>query len=226
MHSWYADYHFFFVFIVLVNESGYLISIFTLCCAGEHTDWAGEYRDVNPSIGYGMFRKDQRSFLLFCYLWTTTGMTVVCATNEGLYAKCSCYSPGKLLYEHYDAKSDRLKQFETSLDVNELKASAAAGGFYSYIVGTAAAIMEYLAPKDIAGPILPANFGIRINNYRTTLPMQKGLSSSAAVCVLVARSFNAVLNLDLPMGIIMELAYKGEMNTPSRCGRMDQVMIL
>ena len=32
--------------------------------------------------------------------------------------------------------------------------------------------------------------GLVLNNYKTTLPIKKGLSSSAAVCVLTARAFN------------------------------------
>ena len=37
-----------------------------------------------------------------------------------------------------------------------------------------------------------ADHGIYIINYRHTLPMGKGLSSSAAVCVLVAKCFDEV----------------------------------
>lgn len=68
--------------------------------------------------------------------------------------------------------------------------------------------------------------GIRINNYQTTLPMKKGLSSSAAVCVLVVQSLNDFFQLQLNVNQIMELAYEGEMNTPSRCGRMDQCVAM
>ena len=32
--------------------------------------------------------------------------------------------------------------------------------------------------------------GVSINNHTTTLPARKGLSSSAAICVMVARAFN------------------------------------
>ena len=44
----------------------------------------------------------------------------------------------------------------------------------------------------LARPVgaLLSGHGININNYRTTLPVKKGLSSSAAICVLVARAFN------------------------------------
>jgi hypothetical protein len=58
--------------------------------------------------------------------------------------------------------------------------------------------------------------GIEIRNYRTTLPMKKGLSSSAAVCALVVQSFSDFFQLNLPLHQVMELAYLGEMNTPSR----------
>lgn len=58
--------------------------------------------------------------------------------------------------------------------------------------------------------------GIYIDNYRTTLPMKKGLSSSAAVCVLVVQSFSDFFQLNLDVRQVMELAYEGEMNTPSR----------
>jgi hypothetical protein len=39
--------------------------------------------------------------------------------------------------------------------------------------------------------------GLVIDNYRTTLPLKKGLSSSAAICVLVARAFNRVYDLKM-----------------------------
>ena len=52
--------------------------------------------------------------------------------------------------------------------------------------------------------------------------MKKGLSSSAAICVLAARAFNRVYDLKMTVRGEMELAYQGEITTPSRCGRMDQ----
>ena len=64
--------------------------------------------------------------------------------------------------------------------------------------------------------------GLRIDNYKTDLPHSKGLSSSAAACVLAARAFNRVYDLKLTVRGEMDLAYQGEITTPSRCGRMDQ----
>ena len=69
---------------------------------------------------------------------------------------------------------------------------------------------------------MPAGTGIRLENYKTTLPIKKGLSSSAAVCVLVARAFSRALRLRLTPLQEARLAFSGERETPSRCGRMDQ----
>ena len=61
-----------------------------------------------------------------------------------------------------------------------------------------------------------------LENYRTDLPARKGLSSSAAVCVLTARAFNRVYDLKLSARGEMDLGYQGEITTPSQCGKMDQ----
>ena len=39
--------------------------------------------------------------------------------------------------------------------------------------------------------------GVTVDNYLTTLPMKKGLSSSAAVCVLVVRALCLAYGLEL-----------------------------
>mmetsp|Transcript_17312 Transcript_17312/g.29285 ORF Transcript_17312/g.29285 Transcript_17312/m.29285 type:complete len:185 (-) Transcript_17312:979-1533(-) len=67
--------------------------------------------------------------------------------------------------------------------------------------------------EECLAPELPSSWkegvrGICIDNYRTTLPMQKGLSSSAAVCVLVATAFNKFYQLGLSQNDVMELAYQ------------------
>ena len=56
--------------------------------------------------------------------------------------------------------------------------------------------------------------------------MGKGLSSSAAVCVLVVQCFSTVFGLDISLNECMELAYHGEMRTASKCGRMDQCVAM
>jgi mevalonate kinase len=97
------------------------------------------------------------------------------------------------------------------MDLETLLAEAQRGGFWSYICGVAYQVLLHYRVE-----------GLVIHNHRTDLPIQKGLSSSAAICVLAARAFNQLYDLKLTTRDEMELAYQGEITTPSRCGRMDQ----
>jgi galactokinase len=97
------------------------------------------------------------------------------------------------------------------MEPNALLVEAQGGGFWSYIAGVAYQVTTNYHVR-----------GLTINNYKTDLPVKKGLSSSAAICVLAARAFNRVYDLKLTVRGEMELAYMGEITTPSRCGRMDQ----
>jgi galactokinase len=97
------------------------------------------------------------------------------------------------------------------MEPHALLKEARQGRFWSYVAGTA---YQVLARYDVKGLV--------VDNYRTDLPIKKGLSSSAAACVLAARAFNRVYDLGLTVRDEMELAYQGEITTPSRCGRMDQ----
>ena len=83
--------------------------------------------------------------------------------------------------------------------------------FDSYAAGTASVLLAN-----------HPNHGLRLSIYKRTLPMKKGLSSSAAVCVLTARAFNRIHSLNLSIEDEMELAYRGELLTGSHCGKMDQ----
>ena len=67
--------------------------------------------------------------------------------------------------------------------------------------------------------------GLELHIDRMDLPLKKGVSSSAAVCVLVASAFDRVYDLGLFPHEIMEAAYRGERLTGSQCGRMDQACI-
>jgi galactokinase len=97
------------------------------------------------------------------------------------------------------------------------------GGYLSYVFGTIAALLQHNSMQSTRGN---KTKGLQINNYKTTLPMGKGLSSSAAICVLVVKSFDLHYKLCLTQSEIMELAYQGEMLTPSHCGRMDQCVVM
>jgi len=69
------------------------------------------------------------------------------------------------------------------------------------------------------------NGGIDLRITAMDLPLRKGVSSSAAVCILVAKAFDSVYELGLFPHELMELAYRGEKLTGSQCGRMDQACI-
>jgi UTP-glucose-1-phosphate uridylyltransferase/mevalonate kinase len=100
---------------------------------------------------------------------------------------------------------------EIPLEPKALLDEARRGGFFSYAAGVAYQVLTHYRVR-----------GLAIHNSRTDLPIKKGLSSSAAICVLTARAFNRVYDLRLTVRGEMELAYQGEITTPSRCGRMDQ----
>jgi len=133
------------------------------------------------------------------------GYALICGTNQGIYARVAPH-PNSIIIRNPDHSEYSLPLTETDL-LNE----AMGGGHYSYLAGVAHhALVNYHVK------------GLVIDNYLNTLPIQKGLSSSAAICVLVARAFNQLYQLHFTQRGEMELAYQGEITTPSRCGRMDQ----
>jgi galactokinase len=87
--------------------------------------------------------------------------------------------------------------------------------FFRYCAGVA---YEMLTRLNVSG-------GLDIRITRMDLPLKKGVSSSAAVCILVAKAFDAAYKLRMFPHELMELAYLGERLTGSQCGRMDQACI-
>ena len=132
------------------------------------------------------------------------GYTLVCATNHGLHARVSTQRNHKLTYRHKKNDEENVQEWDLHYDV--LGMAAKAGGFYSYVAGTAAVILNHTKFLNRKSP--HATNGLNIYNYKTTLPMKKGLSSSAAVCVLVATAFNLIFDLGLDQAEIMEIAYQ------------------
>jgi UTP-glucose-1-phosphate uridylyltransferase/galactokinase len=134
------------------------------------------------------------------------GYTIIAGTNQGLYAEVKP-NPAKLVF-----RSPLFKEvFETPMNRDLLLAEAQKGGVFSYIAGVAYQVLTNYRVR-----------GLEIDNYHTDLPVKKGLSSSAAITVLVARAFNRIYDLKMTVRGEMEFAYQGEITTPSRCGRMDQ----
>jgi len=174
-----------------------------LCLPGEHTDWAAGY----PSL-------DGASF--------NVGEAIVTGIDQGLHARVSLLSP----HDHDDVRFifRSSSSPDLSLDVPigsaadqvALLSIAVSGSPASYVAGC----VHHLLSSGTAR--ISNTAGVLIDNHTTTMPMQKGLSSSAAVCVLVVRAFNVLLDLGLSAEQEMELAYHGERTTPSQCGRLDQ----
>ena len=94
------------------------------------------------------------------------------------------------------------------LHLDKLLEAAKNGGFFSYIAGTTAIVLQHEKYKLQEASSRELPIGLFINNYLTTLPMRKGLSSSAAVCVLVATAFSRLFNLEFSQEEIMEIAFQ------------------
>jgi UTP-glucose-1-phosphate uridylyltransferase/mevalonate kinase len=138
------------------------------------------------------------------------GYTLLVGTNQGIYAEVEPH-PRSLIVSSTTPEGEQHGPYEVPMEPVALLEEAQNGGFWSYIAGVAYQVLTHYHVR-----------GLVINNYRTDLPMKKGLSSSAAVSVLTARAFNRTYDLKLTVRGEMELAYQGEITTPSRCGRMDQ----
>ena len=138
------------------------------------------------------------------------GVVIISGTNQGMYARCRKHA-NELVVRSTLPDGSVTETYRAPMDLLRLQQDAAAGGFFSYAAGVAAYMLDFYGVG-----------GLEVDNYKTTLPVKKGLSSSAAFCVLVARAFNQAYQLGLTTRAEIEAAYQGEIATPSRCGRMDQ----
>lgn len=189
-----------------------------LCILGEHTDWSGSYREKNSNI--------------------PIGYVLVSSLNEGIYARVySLKDESSFYYETNSNKNlmnnDNDNKYEIRFDddynesLNKLKLVAIEGGFFSYLAGVALELLTNDQYKNqIKNQLVNNKKGIKIINYKTTLPICRGLSSSAACCCLIAQSFSEVYDLNLNLDQVMDIAYRGELRTHSKCGRMDQCVAM
>lgn len=138
------------------------------------------------------------------------GASIVTGIEQGIYAEVEKSS----IFEMYSDASeiaDVWQDFACRMNETELKNVAKSGSFFSYCAGVASYMLEWYQVG-----------GVKITLKKMTLPMKSGLSSSAAICVLVARAFNQLYRLNLNTMGEMNIAYLGELRTASRCGRLDQ----
>jgi len=138
------------------------------------------------------------------------GAAIVTGIEQGIYAEVEKSS----IFEMQSTAPEitgHWQDFACRMDEQELKRIAKSGSFFCYCAGVASYMLEWYKVG-----------GVRIKITSMTLPMKSGLSSSAAICVLVARAFNLLYNLNLNTLGEMNIAYVGELRTSSRCGRLDQ----
>jgi galactokinase len=138
------------------------------------------------------------------------GVCIVTGTDQGLTARVErADSVLELVSQTPDGRTSGPRRIPARLEA--LEATGRGGDFFSYAAGAAAEVVR-------GYPV----GGLRLS-VRSDLPMSRGLSSSAAICVLVVRAYSRVYDLSLSLRDEMELAYRGERRAGSACGRMDQI---
>ena len=138
------------------------------------------------------------------------GASIVTGIEQGIYAEVE----KSTIFEVHSCVEEienEWRDFSCKMTETELKRVARSGSFFCYCAGVASYMLEWYNVG-----------GVRIKITGMTLPMKSGLSSSAAICVLVARAFNLLYHLNLNTLGEMNIAYLGELRTASRCGRLDQ----
>ncbi|MFQ6039522.1 MAG: mevalonate kinase [Candidatus Poribacteria bacterium] len=138
------------------------------------------------------------------------GHCIAIGTNQGINATVQPH-PNQFIIASILPTGEVIGPHAVDMSEETLSREAKKGGFFSYSAGVA----YYLRQKYGVG-------GLIIHN-RMNLPIKRGVSSSAAICVLTARAFNRIYQLGLTIRDEMEYAYLGETSTGSECGRMDQV---
>lgn len=111
---------------------------------------------------------------------TGIGQAIVFPTDQMIEA-----SVEKLHTRDLVVESDG-KVYRSSLNQEDLLREAVSDSFFSYIAGVSYVILERFPQVD----------GVQMN-CKSSLPIRKGLSSSAAICRVTAKSFNILSQLNL-----------------------------
>lgn len=147
------------------------------------------------------------------------GYCIVVGTDQCIRAEVTASSNFRveaLIPDDKGRPSGRARQMSCPWD-DEILLDAAKdqNEFFRYCAGVAC---EMKRRKRV-----PAGLDIKI--VEMELPLKKGVSSSAAVCILVAKAFSDIYELNLFPHELMDVSYLGERITGSQCGRMDQACI-
>lgn len=133
------------------------------------------------------------------------GEAIATGIDKGIYAVVK--KSNDFIYEYQDKKIE-----VKNMDEKELSDISKSSNFFSYVCSVALYMKKNYKVS-----------GIDIKVMYMTLPIKKGLSSSAAASVMVVKAFNILYNLNLEYDEIMEIAYKSERYALSMCGRLDQI---
>ena len=148
-----------------------------------------------------------------------TGFCLVIGTDQGLAATAApsdAFAVETQLPDDHGRPTGRSRRMDCPWQPQMLlDAARDRDEFFRYCAGVA---HEIARNPSVTG-------GIDLRITKMDLPLRKGVSSSAAVCILVAKAFDAVYGLGLFPHELMEVAYRGERLTGSQCGRMDQACI-
>ena len=129
------------------------------------------------------------------------GAAIVTGIEQGVYAEVE-KSPVFELTSDAPELADVWHDFSCRMLEQDLKRVAKSGSFFCYCAGVASYMLEWYKVG-----------GVKIRITSMTLPIKSGLSSSAAICVLVARAFNILYKLNLNTLGEMNIAYLGELRT-------------
>ena len=115
------------------------------------------------------------------------GAAIVTGIEQGIYAEVERAAVFEMTSDAPEI-SEIWNDFSCRMNDSDLKRVAKSGSFFCYCAGVASYMLEWYKVG-----------GVKIRIKKMTLPMKSGLSSSAAICVLVARAFNLLYNLKLPI---------------------------
>ncbi len=147
------------------------------------------------------------------------GFCLVIGTDQGLTAVArpsDQFVVETQIPDSLGRSSSRRRQMSCAWKAETLlEAAKDEGEFFRYCAGVAYQMFEN---SRVTG-------GIELQITSIDLPLRKGVSSSAAVCILMAKAFDEVYQMRMFPHELMEVAYLGEKLTGSQCGRMDQACI-
>ena len=147
-----------------------------LCLFGEHTDHLSTLRDPN--------NPDQFN----------TGYTLAFPIENGFYGYAERYDGNEYSDAHtfwFENKSgvDEYEQYKTRLCPKALLQIISSNHYFSYVASAALEMLNSFLKDNI-------KHGIHIVITKSTLPIGKGLSSSASIIVFIIKSFISVYDFD------------------------------